>query len=240
MDSIEDMVRATTDQVILQTPDRQPSRLKTWVQDFVASLEDSELSSYLMWCNSRGIRAVLEQESSERCALALADLCGKKEYTTITTNAFLMLDDEKRIAILNNCLEQAGEYRPLYKNLIDRITAFSENKIREWNPERNLQDDEFAIPDQYVYIGAWPEGFSASAKKCVFCDNDYKKWQLLYGADCGKHTFHETCEMKDDRDKGIVESVCSSCNGGGYQSRNELESEVRDRLLREQRQSSQP
>lgn len=214
----------------------QQSTVKELVQSLVATLSDNDLFLYLKWCNSGGIRVALERETLDRCELALRKLCTTWEYRLIASRTLIGLDHEKRTPILNRWLE-AGKSQLPYKDAAeDCLSVFNRGKIDEWNPEVT----DFEIPDEYVYLGHWPEEFPSSAKKCIFCENPYEKWQMLLRTDCDNgHTFHETCEMKDDRERGIVEGICV-CNGGGYQSRNELESEIRDRLPQEQRQGRQP
>lgn len=231
MASVEDRVREVMDQVIFKTDDREPSRPKELIQGLVLSLNDSELSLYLMWCNARGIRVVLERETPDRCASVLANLCGHLEYTKIAASALLRLEEEKRIAILDHW-QHVGEDRPPYQEGLRCLSAFNEDKMKEWNPEAS----RFEIPDKYIYLDGLPQEFPDSAKKCIFCGEPYRKGQLLYRTDCDNgHTFHEVCEMRDDREQGIVEGVCSSCNGGGYQSRDELASELRHGVIEDQR-----
>ncbi|EKG09948.1 hypothetical protein MPH_12957 [Macrophomina phaseolina MS6] len=221
MASIEDRVREVMDKITAKTDDREPSRLKESIQGFVSSLDDSQLSLYLMWCNAR----------------VLSKLCVHWEYSKIAARALLRLEEEKRIAILGHW-QQAGEDQPPYQEGIRCLSGFNEDKMKEWNPEGT----ELEIPDEYVYLDSLPHEFPELAKKCVFCGLAYHKGQLVYRTDCNYgHTFHETCEMKDNREKGIVEGICSNCNGGGYQSRDELASELRRGLLEEdEHHGSQP
>lgn len=229
MASIEDRVREVMEDIISKTDDCEPSSLKESIQGLVSSLEDSELSLYLMWCNARGIRVALERETPERCASVLATLCEHWEFTKIAAHAILRLEEEKRITILSHW-QQAGEEQRSYQEGVRCLFAFNEDKIKEWN----LEGTELEIPDEYVYLNGLPQQFPDSAKKCVFCGLAYRMGQILYRTDCDNgHTFHETCEMKDGREKGIVEGVCSTCNGGGYQSRDELASELTHRFLEE-------
>lgn len=233
MDSIDARVERAMNQAIHRTDDSEPTALKDLVQNLAAGLDNSQLSLLVMWCNARGIRVVLERFPPERCASILAKLCEREEYRGIAARALLRLEEEKRISILNHW-RQGGEEQPPYENSMLCLSSFNDEKVKIWNRE----GQEFELPDEYVFIDRWPEGFPHSAMKCAFCNQGYEKGQILYPTNCrNDHTYHEICEMKDERDKGIVEDYCACC-GGGYQSRDELRSEIRERLVGERSRGS--